>query len=201
MVSLFAAVLTENPYISFLVAVTAALWLFNCLVPFFATSSRQIFAMAFDRFLPEKFAEVNERFHSPHWSLLFCLILTVLSTLMCIYITGVWTLAESLMVFFTFTYLLTAISGTILPYVRPDLFERGARLLIKGFPAISILGVIATFWWFFGFLLSCLGMSTITCVFVATVYGIGFLIYIAYLAYNIRRGVDIKTIYAELPPV
>ncbi|MBI2845057.1 MAG: amino acid permease [Chloroflexi bacterium] len=41
------------------------LWVANDIPPFILTSSRLIFAMGFDRILPESLAEVNERYHTP----------------------------------------------------------------------------------------------------------------------------------------
>jgi amino acid transporter len=48
-----------------LIPIFAVLWVANDIPPFIITSSRIIFAMAFDRVLPEKLSEVNERWHSP----------------------------------------------------------------------------------------------------------------------------------------
>jgi APA family basic amino acid/polyamine antiporter len=43
----------------------AALWVANDIPPFILTCSRMMFAMGFDRILPEWVADVNEKWHSP----------------------------------------------------------------------------------------------------------------------------------------
>ena len=62
-------------------ATAAILWLANDLPPFVTTSSRIIFAMSFDRALPERFAKVHERWHSPTNAILFTCIVAVLGAL------------------------------------------------------------------------------------------------------------------------
>jgi APA family basic amino acid/polyamine antiporter len=51
--------------IGWILLLFAIFWVANDIPPFILTSSRLIFAMAFDRVLPEKLAEVNEKWHSP----------------------------------------------------------------------------------------------------------------------------------------
>ncbi|NHJ01290.1 MAG: APC family permease [Candidatus Heimdallarchaeota archaeon] len=60
-----------------LFAIAAVLWLANDLPPFVTTSSRILFAMSFDRALPEAFAKVDERWHSPTNAIMFTAIVAV----------------------------------------------------------------------------------------------------------------------------
>lgn len=48
------------------------LWVANDIPPFILTSSRLIFAMGFDRILPETLADVDERYHTPVNAIVVC---------------------------------------------------------------------------------------------------------------------------------
>ena len=56
----------------------------GCLCRYVVTISRMFFAAAFDRLLPTKFAEINEKFHSPQLAIL------LVSVIWFIFITFFW---------------------------------------------------------------------------------------------------------------
>jgi len=64
--------------LNWLVLIFAIFWVANDIPPFILTASRILFAMAFDRVLPNKLADVNERFHSPVNATIVCGVFAIL---------------------------------------------------------------------------------------------------------------------------
>jgi amino acid transporter len=64
-------------FVAIFFALAAVLWLANDLPPFIMTSSRILFAMSFDRALPEAFAKVDEKYHSPTNAIMFTAVVAV----------------------------------------------------------------------------------------------------------------------------
>lgn len=147
-------------------AIAAILWLANDLPPFVMTSSRIIFAMSFDRALPEAFAKVDERWHSPTNAIIFVCFVALLGCLGEADIFGTKGFGmllgegETVPILYDIfnpggsiggTDLLDAVffttaclSAIILPRKLKDVYERsGWRPKIGGKEAVVIMGIIA----------------------------------------------------------
>ncbi len=141
-----------------LFACAAVLWLANDLPPFITTSSRILFAMSFDRALPEAFAKVDERWHSPTIAILFCAIVAIFGAFaesgvfgtkegainipVLDQILGNGITATDLLdgIFFT----MACIAAIFLPRKLKEVYERTAwRPKIGGMEAVVVIGVIA----------------------------------------------------------
>jgi len=61
----FGISLITGRIMGWLLVIFGLFWVVNDIPPFILTCSRMIFAMGFDRVLPEKLADVNEKWHSP----------------------------------------------------------------------------------------------------------------------------------------
>jgi APA family basic amino acid/polyamine antiporter len=145
-------------FLAILFAVAAVLWLANDLPPFITTSSRILFAMSFDRALPEAFAKVDERWHSPTVAILFCAIVAIFGAFAesglfgpgegKIYIPILYEIlgngitATDLLdgIFFT----MACIAAIVLPRKLKDVYDRAAwKPKIGGMEAVVIVGIIA----------------------------------------------------------
>jgi len=184
-----------------IIAFATAFWLFNGPPAFIVGASRTIFACSFDRLLPERFASVNERFHSPHWAISFAAIVGLIYVVLNYY--GTWLVFVGSEVMMVFGYLFCAIAALIFPFVRSEVWERGRRLTIAGVPVVSILGAIAMFFFFYQFWMSISGLSPgLEGMWWYTIFYTGLLLIVAaYYWYNKKRGIDIRTLYSEIPPV
>ncbi|MEA1993130.1 MAG: APC family permease [Euryarchaeota archaeon] len=186
-----------------IMALSAAIWLLNDIPAFFLVCSRLVFSWSFDRFFPEKLADVNDRFHSPHYAILLTAIGGFVGVLLCA--AGEYQAAMETTVGFLFAITFGTAAAAITPYVRKDLYERSIKLEVAGVPVMTIFGLLAFGCNFFLLFVAGSGLWTgdsglLNLGLVAIWEFIGLLIFVAYYKHNIDRGVDVDTIYAEIPP-
>jgi amino acid transporter len=143
-------------FVAIFFAVAAVLWLANDLPPFITTSSRILFAMSFDRALPESFAKVDERYHSPTNAILVTAIVAVFGAFaeagffgpngldidILNNIVGNGITATDLLdgIFFT----MACVAAIVLPRRLKDVYDRAAwKPQIGGREAVVVIGWVA----------------------------------------------------------
>ncbi len=195
----FGAILAfPNTAIMIIIAITGAIWLMNDIPSFLLVTSRQIFAWSFDRFFPEFLAAVNDRFHTPHWAIIVTMIVGFIGVVANAYS---WFIAMvGTTVLCIYRYCFDAICASILPYSRPEIYDKGLKLMVAGVPLLTILGIIAFAWWTYIFYFATLALDPLTIATYMVWMGFGLFIFVAYWAYNKKRGIDPTTIYKEIPP-
>jgi amino acid transporter len=209
--------------------VFAALWVANDIPPFILTSSRMIFAMAFDGVLPKTLAKVNAKWHSPVNAVIFVSLVSVLGAAAEANIfgedapiissngiltnTSIWDA-----IFFTFC----AVACIYFPVRKAGIFEKSPFRASK--PVVMLIGILATvgngilllamaltkdgwnllgwrwegetFWASLGTFLSDAGAFLFSvCLIVA-----GLVIYQWFSGSSKRTGVELTTIFTEIPP-
>jgi amino acid transporter len=209
--ALFAAFLTSNKIVQLLVVVLMSLWWFGWSGTVFLSSTRVIFAAAFDRLLPEKVAEVDERTGTPVNALLMMVVPSVVVAYLFSYnIANFQTLTLCSTLVIAVTYLGTTISAIVLPYVKPDLYKSSpiAKYNILGIPLITVAGLI-----FGGFLVFLLyqwlfdpnglyGISlknTSSVIYMLSMYVLAAIIYFGFKSYRKRGGIDMDKVQSEIP--
>ena len=188
------------PILAVIVTLAVPLWVMNGIPVYMMVPSRISFSLAFDRFFPEKLAEVNARFRTPHWAIL----ITIIGGIIMIFLTAYspWFYALTAVTAVAVRWFFAAIACTVLPYRRPDLFQQGYTGKVGGVPVMSIVGGAATV----GTLaLLILGIQQIIGDVVSTSWFIGWLLFAILLYYyyryvNRKRGIDVERIFKEIPP-
>jgi basic amino acid/polyamine antiporter, APA family len=209
--ALLAAFLTTNKLLQFVVVVLMSLWWFGWCGTVFLSSTRVIFAAAFDRLLPEKVAEVNEKTGTPVNALLLMVIPSILIAYLFSYnIADFQTLTLCSTLVIAVTFLGTTISAIILPYTKPDLYKSSpiAQYNVLGIPLITVSGVI-----FGGFLVFLLyqwifdpnglygiGITNVSSVvYMLSMYALAAIIYFGFKSYRKSKGIDLSKVQAEIP--
>lgn len=209
--ALLASFLTSSKLLQLIVVVLMSLWWFGWCGTVFLSSTRVIFAAAFDRLLPEKVAEVDERTGTPINALLLMVVPSVLVAYLFSYNVANFkslTLCSTLVI--AVTYLGTTISAIVLPFTKPDLYKASpiAQYKVLGLPLISVAGVI-----FGGFLVFLLyqwifdpnglygiGISnTSSVIYMLSMYALAAVIYFGFKSARKRQGIDMDKVQAEIP--
>jgi amino acid transporter len=195
-----------------------SLWWFGWSGTVFLSSTRVIFAAAFDRLLPEKVAEVDERTGTPIYALLLMVLPSVVISYLFAYNIANFrslTLASTLVL--AVTYLGTTIAAIVLPYRKPELYKASpiAKYNVFGIPLITVAGVIfggflvfLLYQWILdpnalygiGYSINDAGYKNGTSIiFMLANYLLAAVIYFGFKAYRKRGGIDMDKVQAEIP--
>ena len=209
--AMLAMFLTGSRVLQLIVILAMSMWFFGWAGTVFLSSTRVIFAAAFDRVLPEKVATVDPRTRTPIWALALMVVPGLIVSIL--YVWNIFnfaslTLMSTLVI--AVTYLGSTISAILLPYTKKDLYEASpiAKYKIAGIPMISIAGVI--FGAFLVFLLyewlvdpnGLYGIgyaNTSSMIFMLAMYGLALVIYLAARSYRRSRGISLDMVYKEIP--
>jgi len=216
--ALFAAFLTDNTLVQLLVIVLMSFWWFGWVGTVFLSSTRVIFAAAFDRLLPEKAAELNEKTGAPVNAILLMAVPAVLiSYLFAFNEAGFRSLTLFGTLVIAVMYLGTSIAAIVLPYTKKDLFEASpiAKIKVAGIPLITISGVIFSsfliymlYQWILdpnalygiGYSINPNGYKNGTSMILMFVFYVGAaVIYYGFKSYRKSKGIDLDKVMSEIP--
>jgi amino acid transporter len=212
----FALLVYHSPILY--VAMFLALWLqdFISFPALVISQTRYIFAWSFDRVLPEKFASVNDRLHTPLVATILVAIGGTIGAALDAFLpsspnnySGQYvTLAFTI---FSFGFIIPAIAGAIFPFRRKQIYE--ANFVAKkkfGLPLISWLGIGSMFYLIYStYLASASGtlpldpttwQGQFTLLLYGTLYGLGIVVFIIGYLRNKRRGLSLDLVFKEIPP-
>jgi amino acid transporter len=209
--ALLAVFMLQNRVVQFIVILAMSLWWFGWSGTVFLSSTRVIFAAAFDRLLPEKVAEIEPHSRTPIYALLLMVIPSlIVSALFAWNVFNFRSLTLDSTLVIAVTYLGTAIAAALLPYRKPDLFNASpiAKYKVLGIPLITVTGAI--FAAFLAFLLYAwifdpqklygIGLQNPnSIIFMGVMYLLALGTYLFFRSYRKRGGIDIAKVHQEIP--
>jgi amino acid transporter len=198
--------LVNNQAFQVILILLMSLWFFAWVGTLFLSSTRVIFAAAFDRILPDGAAQVSEKRRVPVWSLVLMLLPAVGLGALYAYNTtfASYTLDATLVI--AVTYLFSAIAVVILPWRKPDLWAASpaSRLKLLGVPIVPAAGLITI-----GLIGYCLyewlsnasyGVNNNdSLIYMGAMYVLALVIYLAARVIRSRQGIDLSLINKEIP--
>jgi basic amino acid/polyamine antiporter, APA family len=183
-----------------------SLWFFAWVGTLFLSSTRVIFAAAFDRILPDGAAQVSEKRRVPVWSLVLMLLPAVGLAALYSYNSTFHTYTLDATLVIAVTYLFSAIAVVILPWRKPDLWAASpaSRLKVAGVPIVPVAGVITI-----GLIGYCLyewlsnaayGVNNNdSLIYMGAMYVLALVIYLVARLIRSRQGIDLSLINKEIP--
>jgi APA family basic amino acid/polyamine antiporter len=204
---LLASFLIDSHIIQMIVIVVFGVWYLGWAGTLFLSSTRMIFAAAFDRVLPESAARISDR-GVPWIALLLIMVPAVVLSALYSYSADFAKLTLDASLVIAVTFFGTSIAATILPWWKRDLYEKSpiARYAIGGLPLISIAGAITTIflgWVLYEWLSNSLygiGVGNVQSIeFLAALYAIAAVVYVVARFYRRSQGVNLDAIHSEIP--
>ena len=203
---LFAGWLVHNTVFQVILILALSLWFFGWVGTLFLSSTRVIFAAAFDRVLPDRAAEVSEKRKVPFYSLV--LMLLPAAGLSAVYAYWLsfrnYTLDATLVI--AVTYLFSAVAVVILPWRKPDLWAASpaSRLKLFGVPVVPAAGVVTIgllvfdlVEWFSNDLYFVNNHDSL--YFMGIMYVLAIALYVTARLVRRRQGIDLGLINKEIP--
>jgi APA family basic amino acid/polyamine antiporter len=202
---LLAAFLMDGAFWQFLLVALMALWFFGWVGSVFLSSTRVVFATAFDRVLPEAVSKVSRR-GVPYVALALMLIPALPISWFYAFNEDFysWTLASTMVIAVTFAG--SAIAAAVLPWRKPEIYNASpiARYRVAGIPLITVTAIA-----FLALLVFCLykwiqddvyGINDSgSLIYMGILYAIALGIYVGSRLLRRRQGIDMAMVHKEIP--
>jgi basic amino acid/polyamine antiporter, APA family len=203
---MMAGWLVHNTAFQVILLLLMLLWFLGWVGTLFLSSTRVIFAAAFDRVLPDAAAQVSEKRRVPIASLVLMLLPAVgLGALYAYNLTfQSYTLDATLVI--AVTYLFSAIAVVILPLRKPDLWyaSPASKVKVLGVPIVPVAGVVTIallvynlYEWLSNDLYGVNKHDSL--YYMGGMYVLAIIIYVVARIIRSRQGIDLSLINKEIP--
>ncbi len=205
---LLASLLANNVLIALLINIGLIAWALILIPPLLLGWSRVAMGMSFDRILPSKLSQVNDKTHTPVNAIIVMSVLLFVGLVGSTYYGIVFALLNATLMG-TIGLAISALAGAIFPFARKQLYSRSpiARYKIGAIPVVTIVGAISFV--FFVFLAFDVGLNPILggtnnplplVILFSFFVGSGGLYFISRAYHKWKDGIDISLSFKELPP-
>ncbi|MGB6583923.1 MAG: APC family permease [Streptosporangiaceae bacterium] len=203
---MFAGWLVHNTAFQVALILVLSLWFFGWVGTLFLSSTRVIFAAAFDRVLPDRAAEVSEKRRVPFYSLILMLLPAVGLAALYAYNTTFVTYTLDATLVIAVTYLFSAIAVVILPLRKPDLWfaSPASKVKLFGVPIVPVAGVVTIALLVFN-LYEWLSNDNYfvnkpaSLIYMGSMYVLAIVIFVGARIIRNRQGIDLSLINKEIP--
>ncbi len=204
---MFAGWLVNSHIFQAILIIVMGLWFFGWAGTLFLSSTRVIFAAAFDRVLPSWAASISSGRRVPYGALLLMVVPSlIVSAFFAWNVFGFQAAYLDATAVIAITFLATLVAAIILPWRRKDIYEASpvARYKIAGLPLISVVSAVAAI--FILFMIyewatnATYGSNSVpSAIYLGATYILAVVIY--GVAYFVRRnqGIDLSRIHHEIP--
>jgi len=205
------ALVFNNPILTIIIVGSFLFWSLPSMIANTYMPIRSFFAWSFDRLMPEKLAEVNERTHSPVPAIIVANVIIALLVVWSVYSSQFQILLGFIVLCGVLAVIIVGVAAIAFPMRRPDLYKASpANISFLGIPVLYIVGVLSIIIFvFMGFISTqypALVMAGdpnnawwIPAFFIIVIL-LGAALYYVPKYIRAREGVDIDFVYKELPP-
>ncbi len=204
---MFAGWLVDSHLFQIILLLVLGAWFFGWAGTLFLSSTRVIFAAAFDRVLPAWAANISATRRVPYGALILMVVPSIaVSALYAWNVFKFQTFILDAALVIAVTFLGTIVAATILPWRRKDIYANSpiARYNIAGIPVLTlasvVTGVFLLFTLYEWFSNTIYGVNNRTSLyFMGAMYVLAIVIYV--VAFYVRRnqGIDLNKIHEAIP--
>ena len=187
---------SPSPAIAWIIGLGWIVWNIAILAYAVIICSRYIFAQAFDRVLPEKFAYVSERYGSPVYGLLMVFVITVIVMGLTSFLYGTFTSLYGTWILGMCYFALVGIVALI--YAQRN--EKGGSKALLSVSGILMAAVFLFLAYQFIASPAVWGGNYLAYGYILAGLVIGSVIYVSSWQYHKKRGIDISLAFKQIPP-
>jgi basic amino acid/polyamine antiporter, APA family len=201
---LLVSYLIDNSIFQIGMVVLFGVWFLGWSGTLFLSSTRMIFAAAFDRVLPDHAAQVSERRAVPVIALLYIMVPAIVVSVIYAYSADFRALTLDATLVIAVTFLGSAVAAALLPWYKPRIFENSPvahlKVVISGAGLITAIILAWTIYLWLSDPLYGIGTGNADSIkFLGIVYGAAAIVYIVARIVRRSQGVDLDAIHSEIP--